>query len=271
MRRPLFGNGIPRNILAADGEVTVLDTEELNESTVYALTLFLWNYQPGRGVMGTFTNPSLKVFSRIDGGPAVSVGDYNNFYLESFFKTVNPTRIVPIPLLERYMMRGKQRISLQVTADGGPLPVATIWGYFEQAGDQFVDTPFRGLQPTKLAAPFSYPPVRLVFPPSTGSAEIIHKLDPAYIDLVTLDLSHAGVDDGTSDFGAEVSVPGGLAIPVPSLSIGPGPYRHRIFDGIPMRANDNTDNGSAIYLGGISGPAVIGASFITGYGSFLRI
>ena len=274
MRRPLFGNGIPRNVVVADGEVTILDTEDLDQSQVFALTVFFWPYQPGPG---PFTNPAAAIRTYINGGPSVPIVGLTSAYLNSFFSAANPTRIEPIKVLDRFMMRGKQRVTIQVTVDGTPTPVGFIWGYFELAGEQDTGVPFRGFQPTgKPATNFAYNPVFLALGTSENGQGTCHKLDPNYIDLVTLDLVHGGSGDGT--FGWSVAVglpPGNVLIPQPSLSnLFPAPanglYRYRIFDGIPMRALGSSDADSNIFLIGGVGPAPSINLVATAYGSFVR-
>lgn len=272
MRRPLFGNGIPRNILVADGEVTVLDTEDLDPNQVYALTLYLWIFQAGPG---PFTNPNLVTAVRTNGGGPVPVAIARAAWLDSFFSAPNPTRIEPIKLLDKLMVRGKQQVTIRAATDGAPFASAFVWGYFEQAGEQIVETPFRGLQPSKLTAPFNYPPVFLTFGPAAGGIAPVHRLDVAYNDLVTLDVANEGDGDVSFDFGASVIMPGSppFAIPMPSLKLlapGPGAFRHRVFDGIPMRAIDQTDLGSLIQVAAGSGAGTV-ISQVTGYGSFVRL
>lgn len=280
-RRPLFGNGIPRTIIMANGEVTILDTEALDEKAVYALTLFMWPYQAGAGL---FVNPSVALRNYVNGVASTPFAAITRDWLATFFGPGgNPSRVEPIKVLDRFMMRGKQKVTAQVTVDGtsNDVPNASFfWGYFEEAGDLITDTPFRGLQPSKLAAPFAYPPASVLAAPASANAtQVIHKLDPNYVDLVTLDVAHAGASDGlgTLDFVAAVAVPGGFLIQMPSIILPPsgpannyGPYPHRVFDGIPMRGLDASDAGSNLTLAAATGPGSP-ASFATAWGSFLRL
>lgn len=273
MRRPLFGNGIPRNISVADGEVTVLDTENLDQSQVFALTLFVWPYQPGPG---PFTNPAGVIRVYINGGPSTPLVGLTPAWLDSYFSAPNGTRIEPIKVLDRYMMRGKQRVTFTTTLDGTPTPTMFVWGYFEMAGEQDTGVPFRGLQPAaKPPANFAYPPAFLALGTSQNGQVTCHKLDPNYIDLVTLDLVQGGSGDGTFGWSCAIGLPGGGAIPQPSLSnLFPIPanglYRYRIFDGIPMMALGTSDADSNIFLVGGVGPAPSINLVATAFGSFVR-
>jgi hypothetical protein len=277
MRRPLFGNGFPRNVVLADGNVEVFNTENLDEGAVYALTLFMWMYQPGPA-QPPLSNPGFGVGVETDGGAVVPVAFYHPAYLDSLYSTPNgPAPIEPIKVLDRYMLRGVQRVTMSnVNAASG---ACFVWGYFEQVGENDISIPFRGLQPSNtLVEPFAYPPAAIsLSAPSTGASVVLHKLDPKYIDLVTIDVANAGSGDTSGNgFSSALIFPGGAPITMPSIdnflvspAVGAGLIRKRILDGIPMRALDGSDAGSNILLGGATDADGV-ALTVRGYGSFLR-
>jgi hypothetical protein len=280
MRRPLFGNGFPRNILTADGTVEVLDTEDLDEGLVYALTLFMWPYQPGPGPFDATTNPAFTVGVSTNGGAVVPLVAYLPPYITSLFNSPNgPAPIEPIKVLDRLMLRGRQRVTM-ANANAGSA-ACRVWGYFEAVGEQDVGVPFRGLQPGALAEPYTFPPLAFdLVGANQNGAGVLHKLDPAYVDLVTIDISNMGAGDTSGNgFSSGLFFPGGDVIPMPSIDIflaqppspipATGLVRKRILDGIPMRALNNTDAGSNILFGG--GTTVDGTALsIRAYGSFMR-
>ncbi len=280
MRRPLFGNGIPRNILQTDGDVTILDTEDLDEGAVYALTLFLWVYIPGAA---PFTLPTFVVEDHIEGGPGVLLARYVNTHLDTVFSSHNgPAPIEPIKVLDRYMMRGQQRVTVRNEVVGANIG-CVVWGYFEQIGDQDVGVPFRGLQPTTPVSPYVFNPVAIDLPFSLvaqGQQKLVHTLDPNYIDLVTIDVVWAAVADTTANWAAGLLMPnggGGSIVAMPSIALKFPPavpvaptdlIRSRVFDGIPMRALGTAPNQAQINLVATAGIGSEG--FARAYGSFVR-
>jgi len=270
MRRPIFGNGIPRNIRNADGDVTVLDTTALDPKQTYALTLFLWWYQPDPA--GALTQPTVVMKVATNGGSQKLIGQISRLYLETIWDgNASPgvgADIRPLKILSKYMIRGNQQVIVKNTE---PLNTSCfMWGYFEQAGEDVTPALFRGLQPTAPVAPFSYPPVVYDIPagpyaPPFSQAQPLHQLNPAYIDLVTLDAWTfvLGYGGGGSDVVTFITLPGPVALPLPTTITG---VPFRIFDGIPMRAPNSND--TLIQLA-----AVTPLSLMTGgaYGSFHRI
>lgn len=259
MRRPLFGNGIPRNISQADGAVEVFDAEALDETQVYALTLYLWWFQTATA--GPVTNPSLTMRSDTGSGGEL-IGLVTQAVLDDIWTTPAATdRLAPLKILDRYMVRGDQQVTLENSIDQES---CWVWGYFEQAGDLEVSRPFRGLQPGPLSEPFSFPPAELSVASDESETAVLHQLDPNYIDKVTLDLAMVADPADAGDLTASVTLPGGIIIP---LSVGGSGFPVRMFDGIPMRAPSASDVN--ISLSGAAG-ADVKTMLLCGYGSFDR-
>jgi hypothetical protein len=273
MRRPIFGNGLPRNILTASGTVEVLNTADLNPGSVYALTLYLWIYQPGATFLTL--NPTFNVYVTTAGGAPLRLLTYTQQYLDTIFSAPPGGAVAPIKVLDRYMVRGDQQVTVDnvnATSD-----LCVVWGYVEMVGEQDVGTPFRGLQPSNtLVAPFVFPPVAFDFVIANQLAITpLHRLSLEYVDLVTVDVANGGIDDGSFDFGCALAFPGGVAVPMPSTAflapnLGSGMQRSRVFDGIPMRALDSSDAGSNILFGGGTGSSAGVSNAGRAFGSFLR-
>lgn len=260
MRRPLFENGIPRNILNADGIVEVFDAEALDENAVYALTLYLWWYKGG---VAPADEPSL--IMRTDPGTGNEfIGNVSAAVLADIWTAPAATdRLAPLKILDRYMTRGTQNVTL---ANGVAASTSCwVWGYFEQVGDQEISRPFRGLQPAPLADPFSFAPVNLLVAADQTRTGVLHQLDPNYIDKVTLDLALLGDTAEAADIDASVTLPGGITIP---MSSGGSGFPVRMFDGIPMRAPSAAD--ADISLSGTGAAGLAKAYALCGYGSFDR-
>ena len=262
MRRPIFGNGIPRNILNADGVVEVFDAEALDENAVYALTLYLWWFKGGAAPI---EEPSLLM--RTDPGTGTEfIGAVTAAVLTNIWTAPAATdRLAPLKILDRYMTRGTQNVTLQNSVASASTS-CWIWGYFEQVGDQEMSRPFRGLQPTTPQDPFSFAPTQLLVVALEDKTAVLHQLDPNYIDRLTLDLALLGDTAGdAADITASVSLPGGITIP---MSSGGSGFPVRMFDGIPMRAPSAADVN--ISLNG-AGAAGLGKAYaLCGYGSFDR-
>lgn len=261
MRRPIFGNGIPRNILSTDGAVEVFDAEALDENAVYALTLYLWWFKGGAAPI---EEPSLVMRTDPGTGPEF-IGAVTAAVLTNIWTAPAATdRLAPLKILDRYMTRGTQNVTLQNTVASATTS-CWIWGFFEQVGDQEMSRPFRGLQPSPLQDPFTFAPTQLLVAADEDKSGVLHQLDPNYIDRVTLDLALLADIADVANIDASVSLPGGVTIP---MSSGGSGFPVRMFDGIPMRAPSAADVN--ISLNG-AGAAGLGKAFaLCGYGSFDR-
>lgn len=251
MRRPIFGNGIPRNILNG-APVTVLDTTALDPKQTYALTLYLWAYGPF--VVGPPPPPGqLLVSVTTNGGTPIPLGTWAGAPLPP-----PDTNIKPIKILDQYTVRGNQQVVLSNPIVGSAF--CFVWGYFEQTGECEQNKPFRGLQPSTPVAPFSYQPAAYNIVAPGSNIEVIHQLTTAYIDEVTLDV-WGPLGDASGSYAAIVIGGGGVPLPVTT-----SPAAYRLFDGIPMRAADSTEIDIKL-VSALTTPAfTLGGA----YGSFYR-
>lgn len=259
MRRPILTNGLPRNLLVADGPVTILDAEDLNENMVYALTLYVWWFQPGAG---PFTNPNLLMATTVE-GTTLSIGTVSQATFDDIWDQPAATdRLAPLKVLDRYMIRGEQ--SVQVANDAAGSDSCFIWGYFEQVGRQDLSRPFRGLQPTALADPFVYSPTTLVLVAAGVQSGVVHQLSPTYVDLLTLDVVIRTSDGlAPNEAGPTLSLPGPVTVPLPSQNDG---FPIRMFDGIPMRAPSAADVNLTLNIVTVGAGSLLGIA----YGDFDR-
>jgi hypothetical protein len=268
MRRPLFGNGIPQNLPGNPIPVPVLlfDTKALDPAQVYAVTLFCWAWQ--NLPTPTLANePNLQIGVVSNAQPVVAVAAVDPAVFVDL-KTPKPYG-KPVLVLDRYMMRGDQQLFAQ---NAGAVTATSCWlyGYFEVAGESPVSEPFRPLQPAALVAPFSPSPT-LIFPvgPAATEYKTAHKLDPDYLDAVTLNVLTAARAVYGSLPSAFVRLPGGLKMPLPmppTMSV--GTINCSPFDGIPMRAPSAADN--LIDIGFDDSGDVANASALSGFGRFRR-
>lgn len=269
MRRPLFGNGIPKNVLFADLAVPLFDTEALDPAQVYAVTLFCWSWKNlATPVLGT--EPSLLMGVVSNGAPVVAV---SSFFPEYFVaaKGQEPQG-KPIVVLDRFMMRGEQQLYAQNLNAGSTH--CWLYGYFEVAGESPKPEPFRPLQPTIPVDPFSCPPT-LVFPvgPAASEYKTAHKLDVDYIDAVTLNVLAATIPLAPYAVvpTAFVRLPGGYKMPIPMPGVGETPgltINCTPFEGIPMRSALASD--SLIEIGFDNNGDVASGAALSGYGRFRR-
>lgn len=269
MRRPILGNGIPRNILNADGYVTILDTTALDPKQTYALTLFLWWY----GVEGTgIVAPTVEVAVSTNGGAEQLVGGFPSTYLDTIWTSPAApgagANIRPLKVLDRYMVRGNQKVvARNINADPTSL-YCYVWGYFEPMGGDDAIGPFRGLQPAVPVAPFNYPPVAYSYLAAAEQTQTqtLHQLSATHIDVLTID-AFTFVPGGYAGSAPEVSTtivfPGGVGVTLPT-TITQVPFR--IFDGIPMRAPTAADVDISLLSHTPAATAAAGAA----YGSFYR-
>lgn len=242
MRRPLFGNGIPVSLTDDEGQVTVLDTSELDPLLVYALTLYVWPWEAGGA-----GDPSVRV-RLISSGVTKLIALYGPLFWADYL--ANDLVVEPLCVLKDFMMRGDQ----QVTVDNTIAVPSTVflYGYFEVVGEQAPSLPFRPLQPAALEAPFNAPDNCMSL--AGGVATTLHQLSEKYIDRLIVD---AVVGAGT----AEVALPGGVVMPLPTSAT---QGQIHLFDGIPMRAPSAGDN--LITFEAAGGEAVATSA----WGSFYR-
>ncbi len=247
MRRPLNGNGTPFVFTSALVPVEVFNTEDFGLDQTYAVTLFALQLSvPG-------LEPPNTVFSVIlsqNGEALPATVLETQLRLVTAVAARNGTFQTHRPqiLLDRFVMRGKQRLDVQASSYGG-VPVQ-VFGWFERVGEQEVPGNFRGLQPNNaLVSPFNVP--FLNFETATGGAvkkQTLHLLDNAeeHLDLLTIYVSAYTLGAVANTDGAcAVLLPGGVSINVPVLvgSISAefqGPFT--VLEGIPMRAPSSADN-----------------------------
>lgn len=217
MRRPLFGNGIPRPLTTDDDFVTVFDTTQLDPLQVYALTLFVWPWEPG-------VNPSLHPHL-VSSGVNKQVALYGPLFWAAYL--ANDQVVEPLCMFKDFLMRGDQQLLIDNTPAGSTV---FLYGYFEPVGEQAVSIPFRPLQPVPLEAPFNAPSncMSLV----DDDVAVLHQLSEKYIDRLTID---AVVGAGT----ASITFPGGVEIPLPTSTTQGNIH---VLDGVPMRAPSAANN-----------------------------
>lgn len=265
MRRPLFGTGTPRNILPGADAVQVFNTAELNQNSVYALTLFLWVPKvPTPDVFGFL--PALSVTVK-DSGTALAapIVSLSKGFLETKVGSV-------VKILDKMPLSGQQAVYVQnvATPVPGSTPQCFVYGYFEQGGVHEITIPFRGLdKPSAFTPPFVFEPTVL-----TGSAAqtaLVHRLDSSnlkYIDVVNLDVTSSGnAGDpepaisflGINSTPANASEAGAMILAVAEDIEEPV----RIFPGIPFRS----ENAAVIQLGLLGGVDPIAAA----WGGFRRV
>lgn len=255
MRRPLFGNGIPRNILNADDIVELFNTDDFNPNDVYAVTLFVWWFQPGAAP----TDPTLLITCSSDGGAPLPIANVQNTFLNALWAgPAVGSRVAPLKVLDRYLVRGDQQLFCANSVGGAAS--CFVWGYFEQVGSENPPRPFRGLQPGPLVSPYVFEPVYADLAEDSAFEATLHQLSPTYIDLVTLDVAV----QATATAIVAVTLPGGLILPMPSESSG---FPFRVFDGIPMRAPSSTDINIKLVATTAVGETV---AALVGYGGFDR-
>lgn len=270
MRRPLFGNGIPKNILNPDGQVLILDTGALDRGTVYALTLYAWVWKSAFANAAA-TEPDLGLTLTTSGGSPESLAAYFATFFEAWKDSVKPQKIAPIKVLDRFLMRGDQQVH---AGNANALSTSCfLYGYFEAMGEVPIGEPYRPLQPGALVAPYSPVPVH-VQPAGAGATEYktAHKLDAAYLDQIILDVTYFKIAVPDLDIGsAFIRLPGGIKMPLATPGDGDGietgALTSRVFDGIPMKASDD---GNLIEVGFETNGAVGDASALTAFGNFRR-
>jgi hypothetical protein len=271
MRRPLFGNGIPKNVLNADGVVPVFDTSGLDPKVVYALTIFCWSWK-NLPTPILAAEPNLLIGVVSDGQPVVAVAAFSPTFFFGL-KSQQPQG-QPVLVLDRYLMRGNQQLFVQNDDPGLLATSCWLYGYFEAVGESPISNPFRPLQPGPLVPPFSPSPT-LVFPvgPNASEYKTAHKLDANFVDALTLNVLDASKP--LAAYGvlplAFVRLPGGLKMPLPMPPVG-APAGEAIdctpFDSIPMRAPSAADN--LIEIGFDNNGNVASGAALSGFGRFRR-
>lgn len=227
MRRPLFGNGIPRAASAtvANEPLTVLDLRPLSDeakSRVHGLTLFAVVY-PRTGLPSGAGRITV----------TASDGTTGVIAQELTLPALQETTVVP--LLDRYPMRGDMLVTVAQDEDGDLMPVY-YYGYFQVDGERPVPVEYRPLQPeanTVGAEPYTYLPANVE---GVGSAAL-HALTTKYIDLVEVTVSANGVLADNDTFLTLTDGVDTAAIRIRSAFI-------KIFDGIPMRGGPTQVNGA---------------------------
>ncbi len=254
--------------MLADGQVTILDTSELDPKMVYAVTLYCWPWTAAL-VPSDATEPALGLTVASDGDPAVEVAAFFQTFFEAWKLSAEPLKSSPLVLLDRYMMRGDQQ--LVAGNANGASDSCFLYGFFEAVGEQSVPEPFRPLQPGALVAPFIPEPTS-VHPvgPNASEYETAHLLDAKLLDAVRLNVSYFRISLPDGDIGAAfVRLPGGVKMPLPTPSTGEiDALTCTPFDGIPMRAPSAADN--KIEVGFDDSGAVVSGAALTAFGAFRR-
>jgi hypothetical protein len=272
MRRPLFGNGFPVQMLNSDGDIEVIDgsdyTPQEKAPSALAVTLFCWTWQQFATAADTAKLPAPAV-SLVTDGSETPVARRSVDAVTAFQLAGTSDIALPIKLLDRFVIRGDQQIkaaNLNNLSTGDGI-YCFIYGYFEMVGEIVPTVPFRPLMPEALEEPFAaVPTVVNVANATTESFATAHQLYANYIDLLTLnvDANQAGAEgDNGSAF---VRFPNGILLPIPCTDDGTR-FQSRPFDYQPMTPASNTAVNVEVGWDTSGDNGDVG---LTAYGSFLR-
>jgi hypothetical protein len=270
MRRPL-GTGMPFEIVNAAAnpvDVTVFDTNTVDTSHAYEVTLYGWPGVYVADAYDTFYGFDIVLVSSGVEVVLVSITDvaavaYVNFRVVSG---------AAWKLIDKLVLRGDQQLLVRPLTGGAGTNTWAFYGYFEQDAHDPEPYTFRPLQPsTPLVSPFNGTPTTLTIPSGDPAAHTnAHLLNADYFDYVTMWASAAmssgeGLGDDsrpvvTFPNGVVVSLPGpqdssGLTIPI------------LLFDGIPFLAPTAANN--AITIGATASDSA-GDLVVTAWGQFTR-
>ncbi len=265
MRHPLFVDptttaaGLPRNILSADGEVTIFDTA-LDPQAVWAITLYVWWHTNSAvpvnppGLLGRVYNNGEAVATR---APVLLP--------DTFFTDLSAAQaplFAPYKIIDKLCLRGSQILKLQNTEAASEN--CFVWGYAERVGESVLGKPYRPLQPqgNNLVTPFVGDPQALLVADGEQDSLVIHKLTSTYIDYLTLNLSTACNDTSV----AKLVMPDGAEILMPFVTAAAQLPLYPLFDGIPMRAGVNMPTELTLDLAPDGGKQ----GYMGAYGHFIR-
>ncbi len=248
MRRPLNGNGTPFVFQALGQTEEVFNTEDFGLDQTYAVTLFALQLVEGGGFIGT--NILFSVLT--ENGEALPATDEGvALHSVSTLSTSNGVFDTQRPqiILDRFVMRGKQRLTVVGASYGGE-PIH-VFGWFERVGENEVPGNFRGLQPSnKLVSPFNMPFLHFLVPPGAGAPvkQTLHLLDSAeeHLDLLTIYVSANVLNAVNTDGACAVLLPGGVSLNIPLIGSPIANVKFRgpfvALEGIPMRPPSSGDD-----------------------------
>jgi hypothetical protein len=267
MRHPLFVDsntsqaGLPRNILQADGEVTVFDTA-LDPQAVWAVTLWVWWHTNSEVPV----DPPRLLGRVYNNGEAVSTRGVFDMPATAFtaLSAAQSPYFAPFKLLDKLCLRGSQILKLQNTVAANEN--CFVWGYAERAGESVISRPYRPLQPegNNLVSPYVGDPKTILVADGETEELVVHKLSNTYIDYLTLHVAAAATEDPATE--AKIVFPNGVELLMPFVSGGTQVVYLPLFDGIPMRAPASDDVDIVISLTADGGKQ----GYMGAYGSFLR-
>lgn len=230
MRRPILGNGFPKllpnNVDPAATPDAALQVFDLRNAPadVQSRFFFVTLYALFSGVTA---GTRCTVAQQNGTSPAFNVAAAN-----IVFDAFTPFSATPIKVLDRFPMRGPQRL---VAAQSDPLNAAVfLYGYVELEGvEEPAPQGLRALQPTATPVKPFLGGARNIAP--TPSATIIQQMPAGYIDEITLDYDTLG--EGAAPVLGIAPSDSILLQPytVPATQIYRSPVR--LFDGIPMMGN----------------------------------
>lgn len=278
MRRPLFGTGYPQRVpfvtpgVPSPLGLTVFDAALLDPNYNYAVTLYVWAWTKTVISADTSKLPIL-VSALTDSTSAfydASSRVLTQRYISNFesIELANTGVVTPVKLLDRVLVRGKNKIviaNININADATP---CWVYGYFETVGVKPVQVPFRPLQPiANVVAPASSGVTLVEIPPGGVSAySTVHQVTPQYVDIVKLDVNYGAISaDVSAATEVFVKMPNGEKLPLP---LSPLLQQASVFDGIPMRAESRDPENIQVGLDGNTSAAVAGAA---AYGHFNRV
>jgi hypothetical protein len=267
MRHPLFVDpttnaaGLPRNILQADGQVTIFDTA-VDPQAVWAVTLYVWWHTNGAVPVDP---PSLlgRVFNNGEGASTRAVVGVAANVLTALSAAQAPF-FAPLKIIDKLCLRGSQILTLQNTVAANEN--CFVWGYAERVGQSVLGLPYRPLQPqgNALVAPYVGDPQSLLVPDGEQESLVIHKLSNTYLDYLTLNVAAAATTDVGTE--AKLVLPTGVELLMPFVSGSTNFPYYPVFDGIPMRAPSVADVDIALDLAADGGKQ----GYMSAYGHFLR-
>jgi hypothetical protein len=239
MRHPLFVDpttnaaGLPRNILQADGQVTIFDTA-VDPQAVWAVTLYVWWHTNGAVPVDP---PSLlgRVFNNGEGASTRAVVGVAANVLTALSAAQAPF-FAPLKIIDKLCLRGSQILTLQNTVAQG----------------------------NALVAPYVGDPQSLLVPDGEQESLVIHKLSNTYLDYLTLNVAAAATTDVGTE--AKLVLPTGVELLMPFVSGSTNFPYYPVFDGIPMRAPSVADVDIALDLAADGGKQ----GYMSAYGHFLR-
>ena len=269
MRRPLTANGVPviQTAVVPNTPATILDLGDSDVDADAVLLVTLFCYIPLNSTSENRVSASVVTDST---SVTIGVWDDSATAAENTFLQYRDKGIGAAKLLDRVALRGDQQLVVESVLELGAL----WYGYYERVGETHDPALNRPLQPGALSDPYNAPFVSITSPADeTTQTETVHALDNTEerLDFLTL-YAYCESNVATADTPSCVLlVPGGIPIVIPiilaaDVATGRGGQPVKVYEGIPVRAPDSTDNLIQVQVTG-DGTAVLTTVV---YGNFSR-